>query len=156
VLLNLLLTGGLPKKRIGGPSTLEGNFQNPILPLFSIRGRPNEHQLVDDLANWGRLLHQKNAGAGTSGTEELAKVPRHGVEIVRYKNAILLSGQSQDRGIRDSLKVCVVRGEEVDCRLSTPATADDRIVEVGVCQEANHPLASSRQLLLPCALNFGL
>ena len=68
--------------KIGGPSTLDGNFQNPILPLFRIRGRPNEHKLVDDLANWGRLLHQKNAGAGTSLLKELAKVPRHGLEIV--------------------------------------------------------------------------
>jgi hypothetical protein len=81
-------------------------------------------------------------------------VPRHGLEIVRNKNAILLGGQCQHRRVWDPLKVCVIRGKEIDCWLSTPATANDRIVEVGVCQEANHPLASSRQLLLPCALNF--
>ena len=80
---------------------------------------------------------------------------RHGLEIVRNKNAILLGSQRKDRRVRHPFKVCVVRGEEVDCWLSTSATANDRIVEVGVCQEANHPLASSRQLLLPCTLNFG-
>lgn len=95
-----------------------------------------------------------SARAGSSFLKELAKVSRHGLEIVRYKNSILLTGQTQDRRVRDPFKICVVRGEEVDCWLSTPATANDRIVEVGVCEEANHPLASSRQLLLPCALNF--
>ena len=134
--------------------TLEGNFQNPILPLLRIRGRPNEHKLVDDLANWGRLLYQKDAGAGTSCTEELAKVSRHGLEIVRNKNSILLGGQGQDRRVGNPFEVCVVRGEKINCRLSTPATADDRIVEVGIRQEANHPLASSRRLLLSRALNL--
>ena len=135
---------------------LKGNLQNPILPFFHIRGRPNQYEFVNHVANWGRLLHQEHARAGTSFLKELAKVARHGLEIVRYKNAFLLGGQGQDHRVRDTLKICVVRGEEVDCWLSTPATANDRIVEVSVCQEANHPLASSRQLLLPCALKFGL
>ena len=149
-----MLTRGFSKKRIGGPSSLKGNLQDPILPLLRIRGRPNEHEFVNHVANWRRLLHQEHAGAGTPFLKERAKVSRHGLEIVGYKNAILLGGQSQDRWVRDTLKICVVRGKEIDCWLSTPATANDRIVEVGVCQEANHPLASSRQLLLPCALDF--
>jgi len=81
-IFGLLLTRGFLKKRIGVPSALKGNLQNPILPLLRIRGRPNEHKLVNDLANWGRLLYQKDAGAGTSVSEELAKVSRHGLEIV--------------------------------------------------------------------------
>ena len=79
---------------------------------------------------------------------------RHGLEIVRNKNSILIGSQGQDRRVRNPFKICVVRGEEVDCGLSTPATTHDRKVEVGIRQESNHPLASSRQLLLSRALNL--
>lgn len=142
------------EKRIGGPNALKGNFQYPVLPLRRIRGRPNQHEFIDDVANWRRLLHEEHAGAGTSFLKERAKVSRHGLEIVRNKNSILLGGQGQDRRVGNPFEVCVVRGEEINCRLSTPATANDRIVEVGVRQEANHPLASSRWLLLSRALNL--
>jgi hypothetical protein len=49
---DLLLTRGFSKKRIGGPGALKGNLQDPILPLLRIRGHPNEHKLVDNVANW--------------------------------------------------------------------------------------------------------
>jgi hypothetical protein len=74
--------------------------------------------------------------------EELAKVPWHGLEIVRYKNAILPGSQCQHRRVGNSFKIGVVRGEKINCRLSTPATANDCVVEVGIRQEANHPLFS--------------
>jgi hypothetical protein len=88
--------------RIDGPSALKGDFQNAILPLSRIRGRPNEHKFVDD------------ARAGASGIEELAKVPWHSLEIVRYRNAILLGSQCQHRRVRNSLKIRVVRGEKIN------------------------------------------
>jgi hypothetical protein len=62
----------LPPSDWGGPSALKGDFQNPILLLFRIRGRPNEHKLIDDLTDWGRLASWDALGllADRAGSSE--------------------------------------------------------------------------------------
>jgi len=79
---------------------------------------------------------------------------RHGLTIVGDKNSIPLGGEREDVGVGNSLQLCFVSGEKVHCWLVTPTTFDDRVVEVGVRQEANHPSALPRRHLPAHALEF--
>ena len=74
----------------GRPDALlrQRNSNDPILPLLGIRGAPNQREFFDCLANGQILRHQKHARAGTVSLKEVAKVPRHGLEIVRDENAM--------------------------------------------------------------------
>jgi len=54
---------------------------------------PNQYEFFNGLTDGQILRHQKHAWAGTASLKEIAKVPRHGLEIVRDENATLLNGQ---------------------------------------------------------------
>jgi hypothetical protein len=76
--------------------------------------------------------------------QEIRKVLRHGLEIVRAENSILLSRLAQDSGIGDSYQLRLAHREEVHRRLTPPTTANDCMVETGIRQEAHHPSALPR------------
>ena len=42
--------------------------------------------------------------------------------------------------------------KKIDCRFTAEAPGDNRIVETGICQVADHPSASPRDVLLPQTL----
>ena len=78
----------------------------------------------------------------------------HSLRVVRDKNSILLRGERKHFGVRNSLKVGLVRGQEIHRRFAAPTTFDNHVVEVGVRQEADRPSASPRRPLPPHALEF--
>ena len=63
------------------------------------RSGPNQHEFFYRFTNREVLRHEKDARAGIAGLKKVAEMPRHGMEIVRHRNAILRSRQRQHLGI---------------------------------------------------------
>ena len=88
--------------------------------------------------------------------KEIAKVPRHGPEIMRHENALLLRGQREHLGIRKAFQLRLIRGEKIHGRFSAQAAGNDRLVKIRVRQKADHPSGSPRQQLLARPLQLSL
>jgi len=79
-------------------------------------------------------------------------VTRHRPEIGSNKDPILLRGEGQYPGVGNSFQPGLMGRKKIDCRLTPETAGDDRIVETGIRQEADHPSASPRDGLLPHTL----
>ena len=77
-------------------------------------------------------------------------------EIGSDKNPVLTRGEGQYLGVGNSFKPGVVRRKKIDCRLTAETPGDDRIVEIGIRQEADHPSVSPRDGLPPHTLKLHL
>jgi len=81
-------------------------------------------------------------------------VARHGLKVVCDKDSILLRGKGKHLGIRNLLQSRFIRREKIHCGLLPSTTSNDRMVEVGIRQEADHSSASPLQELPPHALEL--
>jgi hypothetical protein len=111
--------------------------------------RPYQHQRINDISQGRPLLDEKDARTLAIRFKEVAEVARHRPEIGSDKNPILTRGEGQHLGVGNSFQCGLMGREKIDCRLTAETPGDDRIVETGIRQEADHPSTSPRNGLLP-------
>lgn len=66
---------------------------------------------------------------------------RHGPNIVGDENPLVRGGDREDSRITHAVQIRCVCGEEIDRRFAPCTAGDDRVMQTGVRQEADHALA---------------
>lgn len=138
------------------------NFHDPILPFVGVRSRPYQHKRFNDIGQARSLLDEKDARALAIRFQEVTEVARHRPEIGSDKYPVLMRGEGQHLGIRDTLQTGLMGRKKIDCRLTAETPSDDRIVETGIRQETDHwsnlrrASASPRDGLMPHSLKLHL
>ena len=134
--------------------SLASDPRHPVHPLFSVRSRPHEDEVLDGARQRRILLHEKDPRRVPMRFKKVRKVAGHGLDVRGDQNSIRRGSQSKNIRILNSLQLGFIRRLKVHRRLATPTTAHDAIVKTCVRQIANHPLASPRKHLLPHALKL--
>lgn len=128
------------------------NLHDSILPFAGIRSGPYQHERLNDIGQGRPLLDEKVARTLAIRFKKIAEVARHRPEIGSDQNPILMRGEGQHLGVGNPFQSGLMGRKRIDCRLTAETTSDDRIVETGIRQEADHPSASPRNGLLPHTL----
>jgi hypothetical protein len=125
------------------------NLHDAILPFVGVRGSPYQHECLNDIGQKRPLLDEKDARTLAIRFKKAAEVTRHRSEIGSDKNPILERGEGQHFGVGNALQPSIMDRKKIDCWFATETPGDDRTVEAGIRQEANHLSASAGTDLLP-------
>jgi len=125
-----------------------------VRPLFGIRSRPHDYQVLDDVRQRRTLLHEKDTRRMAMGLKKVPEVVGHGLQVGSDENPISRGSQSKNIGVLNSLQPGLMRRLKVHRWLTTPTATHDAVVDARIRQIADHPSASPRQHLPPHALKL--
>jgi hypothetical protein len=151
----------IPKPQTGfelvpaGPAALGlrlRNLHDPIVPFVRGGSGPHQHECLNDIGQGRSLFDKKDARAPAIRFKEVSEVAGHRPEIRSDKNPILLRGEGEHIRVGNSFQPGLMGRKKIDCRFTAEAPGDNRIVETGIRQKADHSSASPRSALLPHTL----
>lgn len=105
-----------------------------VRPFLNFRDVPDQEKFLDGLRDRHGSRNQ-NQTRTVATFDELAKVPRHGPDIVCNQNPAQRRSNSENFRVRHAFGDHSLRQLEIKCRFSAKNTCDDILVEIGICEK---------------------